>query len=380
MVKVLHVVDNLDRGAIEHWLTRMLAHAVRQGLAVDWTFYCVHPKDGELDEKIRSLGGRIVHSPAPLHDKIGFLMGLRVELRRGKYDVLHCHDDIMNGYYYVASFPNLVRHRVCHIHNADEVVPMRGSKLVKNALREILRTICLATSSRVVGISHHTLDTFLKGRARHGTRDVVHYYGVDPSPFLEAVERRSAFRSEIGLPPDAVILLFAGRIVEEKNPLFAVDVLSELAKLDKRAFGMFVGDGLLAPHVRRHAEELGISKRLIMLGWRHDVAAIMKNCDIFILPRPEAPKEGFGLAVVEAQLAGMKLLLSRGIADDPMLPRTVFSRVPLAAGAVGWAAIAHDLLQKPLQAVVEIRADFEASPMEMQYALKSLLSLYDGLC
>ena len=37
-----------------------------------------------------------------------------------------------------------------------------------------------------------------------------------------------AFRRAIGLADDARIMLFGGRIVPEKNPVFAVDVIAQL--------------------------------------------------------------------------------------------------------------------------------------------------------
>ena len=40
-MKILHVVECLDRGAVENWLLRMLEHARYDGTPVYWTFYCI---------------------------------------------------------------------------------------------------------------------------------------------------------------------------------------------------------------------------------------------------------------------------------------------------------------------------------------------------
>jgi hypothetical protein len=74
-----------------------------------------------------------------------------------------------------------------------------------------------------------------------------------------------------------------------------------------------------------------------LLGWRKDLPEIMGCSDWFILPYPEQPMEGFGLSVAEAQLAGLQMLLSRGIPDDPLLPSASFRRLPLSAGPKAWA-------------------------------------------
>lgn len=40
-LRILHIVESLDRGAVENWLIRMLGHARKRGIGVDWSFYCV---------------------------------------------------------------------------------------------------------------------------------------------------------------------------------------------------------------------------------------------------------------------------------------------------------------------------------------------------
>ncbi|PYR31617.1 MAG: hypothetical protein DMF90_25285 [Acidobacteria bacterium] len=101
----------------------MLRHARSQGTSLDWTFYCVVGHHGSLDEEARSLGAQVVHSPVPLRRKAAFIRALRTELRRGGYDVLHCHHDLVSAVYLLASAGLKLRRRIVHVHNADETVP-----------------------------------------------------------------------------------------------------------------------------------------------------------------------------------------------------------------------------------------------------------------
>jgi len=204
----------------------------------------------------------------------------------------------------------------------------------------------------------------------------VHYYGVDVAPFRAADMDRVAFRSALGLAADCRILLYAGRIVPEKNPLFVLDVFAELHRLHPAAVLVFVGSGSLDDAIRQRAYELKIDPACRYLGWRNDIGPIMSCCDWFILPRPEHPMEGFGLAVVEAQLAGLRLLLSQGIADDPLLPTACYRRLPLAAGAKAWAAAAMELISEKCPSRAEAMAALGASPMDMDRAFRDLVSLY----
>src|ERR1019366_4930476 len=262
LMKVLHIVENLERGAVENWLVRMLGHARKREIEVDWTFYCILEQPGAMDEKVRALGARVIHSPAPIVRKAKFVRALRMELLHGEYDVLHCHHDIVSAVYLLAASGMRIRRRIVHVHNADEAV-LTPSRFKQRLYREPMRRVCLAMADLIVGISDHTLSTFLAGRSRREGRDLVLYYGVDPTPFETAKGDRLKFRQQLGL----------------------------------------------AEAVRQRAAELGLGAAFRHLGWRDDVPEIMCCCDWFILPRPEHRMEGLGLAVVEAQLAGLSLLL-----------------------------------------------------------------------
>ena len=350
-----------------------MARGYLRGESLDWTFYCQLPRPGERDEQVRAMGGRVVSSLVPLADVGAFMTALRSELRRGRYDVMHCHHDIVSAVYMAASVGLPIR-RLVHAHNADEHLPTASAMKVR-LLREPMRRICLS-ADKVIGISNHTLDKFLGGRARRAGRDVVHYYGVDPTRFEGLTDKRNAFRASLELGAEALIILFGGRITPEKNPVFAVDVLAALAKCEPRAVGVFVGAGSLEDAVRARAVELGVSERLRMMGWRTDLPEVMAACDWFILPRPEEPMEGFGLAVVEAQLAGLRLLLSRGVPDDPLLPTAVFRRLGLAEPAQVWAQAALDMLAAPTLSRQSALAALAESPMEMDRALNELMALH----
>jgi glycosyltransferase involved in cell wall biosynthesis len=373
--RILHVVENLNSGAVENWLVRMLEHAHKRGIEVDWTFYCTLGQLGAMDERARSLRARVVYSPVPIGKKAEFVRALRLELRRGEYDVLHCHHDIVSAVYLLAAWGLPLRRRIVHVHNADEAV-LTPSRLKQRLYREPMRQVCLSMADRLVGISNHTLQTFLAGRSRRPERDSVHYYGLDPTPFENVAADRADFRRQWELPEDASVLLFGGRLVPEKNPVFAVDVLADLRCIEPRAVAVFAGAGSQEPDILLRARELGVENSVRLLGWRNDLPEIMSCSDWFILPHPELPMEGFGLAVVEAQLAGLRMLLSSGIPDDPLLPTACFRRLPLSGGSMEWAKAAMELLHDPVPSRTAALAALRASPMNMDQALKGLLGLH----
>lgn len=296
-------------------------------------------------------------------------------VREGKYDVVHIHGDLLSALYLVAAKLAGSSRVIIHVHNADESIPCRES-FFKPVIRSVFRTIGLQFSDRIVGISNHTLNTFLHGRERRPGKDQVHYYGIDPTPFLEAKADRAGFRHELGVSEDALLLLFAGRMVPEKNPLFAVEVFAEMHKRNPNVYGVFAGAGSLEEVVSHRAAELGVTPAFRALGWRDDIPELMSCCDCFILPRPEQPKEGLGIAVIEAQLAGLRMLLSKGISDDPILPEAVCARLPLSEGADHWAEAGLELMSRNPPGRTRAAKILSGSPFDLDHALDDLLSLH----
>ena len=373
--KVLHCVERMHTNAIESWLARMYRHSLFRGSSVNWRFHVQFNEPGQLETTYPECAPLIIRSPCQLSDLGRFFLAFRNTCKRERFDVVHVHADLMSAPYAVAARSAGVRCIVVHVHNADECV-LTSNPVKQRVLRQVARNICLATSDRIVGISEHTLDTFLAGRARRPERDVVHYYGVDPAPFEHVTADRAKFRRQWDLPADARILLFGGRLVPEKNPLFVVDVLANLRSIDARAVAVLAGVGSLERQVWARARERGVENSVRLLGWRNDLAEIMSCSDWFILPHPEDPVEGFGLAVVEAQLAGLRMLLSYGILNDPLLPTASFRRLPLSDGPTVWANAAMDLLHDPQPSPAAAVAALRESPMNMDRALEGLLKLY----
>jgi glycosyltransferase involved in cell wall biosynthesis len=374
-MKVFHVVESLDRGAVENWLLRMLNHARRSGQEVDWTFYCTLTSPGAREAYARKLGAEVIASPVPIHDKVAFARALRESVRNGGYDAVHCHHDLVSGFYLAALVGLPVKNRIVHVHNLDEDV-LTPNRWKQALLRPGLRRTCLALADRIAANSPHSLEKFLAGRAPRKGRDSVHYLGIDSARFADAAPDRSVLRRQLGIKDEAPIMLFAGRMTQEKNPVFAVEVLAALRRRKPEVHGVFAGAGALEGAAISRAKALGQEGAAHFLGWREDIPEIMASSDWFILPHPEDPPEGFGIAVVEAQLAGLRLLMSHGVRDAPLLPTAVERRLSLADDPDKWAdaAIALWIGQAPSREAAV--AALNISPMNMDFALADLLGLY----
>lgn len=378
--RVIHIVESLDAGAVENWLLRMLRAGRDLGEPLDWTFYSVLSRPGRFDDEARRLGATVINSPVELDDKLNFVRHLRRTLRSGRYDVLHCHHDVVSAVYLIAALGLPIARRIVHVHNADLHVPT-GNRMKAALLREPMRRICLRFADRIVGISRYTLSNFLNRRTQRPDRDVVLYYGIDTKPYHAAASDRPQLLRSLDLPFDARIVLFVGRMVSYKNPLFVVEMLAKMLTCEPSAYGVFVGSGPLVDATVERAKELGLAEHVRVLGWRDDTVQLMQCADLFVFPRIEEATrdlgtEGLGLVVVEAQAAGLPSLLSLGIPEDAIVAPDICERRTLRDGVFAWAAAARNLLARPRPDRTHALAVIESSRFSLEAGFRNLASLH----
>lgn len=336
MNKVLHIVENFNGQATEQWLYQAMRYMSEFGIEFDWTFYSILGRPGLRDDAVSAIGGKIIYSAVPLQRKVEFVRGLRKSIKNMEYDILHSHHDVLSAIYLLASAGLPLKKRIIHIHNTSLSLPTSNS-LKKFLLHEPMRQACLQWADNLVGVSDVALDAFLKGKERIPGRDTVMHCGIDMAPFRLQLPGRLAFLQSFGLPPDSKVLLFVGRMTHYKNPCFVIEVLSHISKVDSTVCAMFAGVGPLEDEVLKLAKQKSLESRVRVLGWHGNVPALMRSCDILIWPGLEEPREGLGLGVVEAQAAGLPVLMSRNVPEDAIVVRELVEVLPLVAGADVWA-------------------------------------------
>jgi glycosyltransferase involved in cell wall biosynthesis len=114
------------------------------------------------------------------------------------------------------------------------------------------------------------------------------------------------------VPRDMIRLVFVGRCMAQKDHATLLRALVAVPN----AHLLLVGDGPLRLQLEQMARLLGIRNRITFLGWRQDVAAVLKASDIYVHP---THSDGFGIAACEAMAAGLPVLAS----DVPGLAQLV---------------------------------------------------------
>jgi glycosyltransferase involved in cell wall biosynthesis len=115
-------------------------------------------------------------------------------------------------------------------------------------------------------------------------------------------------------PQFKFIILMASRLTAEKR---IEDALSAFAGVvsDHPYVGLVIaGDGPLRQTLQNKAKNLGISDKVIFLGFRVDIFSLMKSANMFL---STSEYEGYGMSLVEAGLAHLPVLSTNaGIAGE----------------------------------------------------------------
>ncbi|HEX3065024.1 MAG TPA: glycosyltransferase family 4 protein [Dongiaceae bacterium] len=126
---------------------------------------------------------------------------------------------------------------------------------------------------------------------------------ISPSFQPPAEAERTRARHRLGLPADALILGYVGRLSGDK---LGERLLRAFAAVLRDAPGdvrlIVAGDGWKADAWREAARNLGIARRVHFAGWQKKPSTIYNALDAFILP---SLAEGFPLGIMEAMASGV---------------------------------------------------------------------------
>src|SRR5262249_37524000 len=124
-------------------------------------------------------------------------------------------------------------------------------------------------------------------------------------------------RAEFGIARDCTLLLYVGRLAQEKNTQTLFAAFRELALQHPGRFHLFVvGDGL------QRAELLDLQRTTGAVTWLDycaeapRLAALYRAADLFVHP---GVQETFGLVTLEAQACGTPVIGIRGSYMDRII-------------------------------------------------------------
>jgi glycosyltransferase involved in cell wall biosynthesis len=127
----------------------------------------------------------------------------------------------------------------------------------------------------------------------------VCYLNVDSDAWKPDPIQRAAVRCELGLSEAVQVLLFVGRLTQQKQPLVLLRVIEQLVDNGRELAAVVVGDGPENSRMEQFVHDHKLDKIVRMQGALPTlkVRQIMQAADVFFLP---SDMEGIALTIYEA--------------------------------------------------------------------------------
>ncbi|MFG3117178.1 D-inositol-3-phosphate glycosyltransferase [Streptomyces sp. NPDC048197] len=241
--------------------------------------------------------------------------------RPGYYDLVHSHYWLSGHVGWLAA----ERWGVPLVHAMHTMAKVKNAALAlgdtpEPAARVIGETQVVRAADRLIANTAEEADELIRHYDADRGRVAVVHPGVNLDRFRPTsdgiAESRAAARARLGLPPDAVIPLFAGRIQPLKAPDILLRATAALLAEDPSLRSRLVvpvvggpsGSGLAKPEgLQKLAARLGIADlvRFRPPVGQEQLADWYRAASVLVMP---SYSESFGLVAIEAQACGTPVI------------------------------------------------------------------------
>ena len=234
-----------------------------------------------------------------------------------------------------------------------------------------------ALDLNIVTTSH--LADWMQGRGADRERIRVLYTGLQSRPAGDAAKSRSNLREELQLPAELPVIVFAGRICEQKRPAMLAQILAAARDQGLEFRALVIGDGELKASFESLLSEYQLNDRVRMLGTvsHQRWLEVLSAADIFLMP---SRYEGISIALLESLAAGVVPVVARVGGQDEIVGSDAGFLIPHGSDELQAyvAALVH-LLSDPdhLRAMSKQSKAVSLSKLSWEGTIRNLQGIFD---
>lgn len=268
------------------------------------------PQIGVYDEEIKQMNIPVVYIPSV--GSIGIKQYekqfCKVMKQIGHVDVLHSHLNAVGGIITKAAKQAGIQNRVVHCH-ADVV--FKGSKI--NIIKqEIKLAVMKMYVNKYATYFWACSDEAGRRLFYRNKKQTIIPNVINVNNYLMTAEKVKNAKLKFQMQ-DQFVIGAIGRIARIKNYEFIIRLLAQMKEQGEIAqfvcFGRVV-DEVYFCDINRLAEEIGVMDQVHFMGNSMNISSDIGCFDVFLMP---SYSEGFGMAALEAQAAGIPAIVSTGV-------------------------------------------------------------------
>lgn len=295
MIRVLQVVNIMDRAGLENMIMNYYRHMDRTKVQFD--FLTHRPEAGAYDEEIEALGGKIYRAPRlyPQNYPAYFAFMKKFFKEHPEYKIVHSHIDVMSYLPLLAAKIAKVPIRISHSH----------CKAVDRDFKYLLKQLFRTQVNSVANVRYAcSIDA---GKFLFYNKEfTVIPNAIDVNKYVYNESIRVEKRKELNIE-DKFVIGHVGRFTGLKNHAFLIKVCEKILKKEDNVRLLLVGAGELKEKIEQDIQDRGLTSKVIILTNRDDVNELYQAMDVFAFP---SIAEGLGLVAVEAQMSGLPCVVS----------------------------------------------------------------------
>jgi glycosyltransferase involved in cell wall biosynthesis len=250
-------------------------------------------------------------------------------------------------------------------------IPIVRSLWLKEVYHRVWGRRMLQRASGVVATSEQEVEALAAGGISR-TKMVMRRNGVEPPASWPGP---GTFRNKLGIPKEAAVVLFLGRLSAKKSPDLLlrafVEVKKRLAAVPLRLVFAGPDDGGMKAELRQLMTKLDAGREVLFAGpvFGQDKWAAYREADVFVLP---SQNENFGNTAAEAVASGTPVIVTEQCGIAPLLANQAGLVVKHEAQELAEALariLADDKLRGHLQAgcaKVTLNLGWESPVREME--------------
>ena len=374
--KVVYVLSMLSYGGTEGFVINVIKRlnlnkydvSVILALEAKETQFC------DRADELEQMGIKMYYVGKPNKNKLGFrsfCKRLRTCLvLNGPFDIIHSNMDFFNGVVLTVARKTHIPKRVAHAHISSSQTELCASfvkKVIIKIYRFIMRKMILFSATDLCGCSNEA-NLFEYGKKKFKDAKCI-YNGISLEKYKKTIRSKSYMQDEFGVNKKYVILT-VGRVANMKNPWFMVETMYQLSKLRNDFMFLWVGHNAYLESFKKAVQEKEITEHFIFAGTRNDIAEIMKNSDLFILP---SIFEGLGIVLIEAQASGLHCLVSDKVPQLADCGNCEFLDIDDSDAAKKWAIRISEVLENNINYLGDEK---RMQNFDIDYTIKQLTKIY----
>ncbi|WP_052360621.1 glycosyltransferase family 1 protein [Oceanobacillus manasiensis] len=370
-IKVLHVVGSMTAGGLETLIMNLYRNMDRSKVQFD--FAVQTNEKCFYDDEIIQKGGKIIPHPKPSDNLIKYKMALKETIKKyGPYDVIHSHVLFFSGVVIDIANKENIPIRIAHSHTSNN---SKYNSLLRKMYKRIMRKKIINNATHLIGCSSEACE-FLFGNNSLEAGITRHFpNAIDPKRFKTLKKDSNYLTNELKLPDDSLIIGHIGRFTKAKNHVLLIEVFTEYLKRNANAHLILVGDGEERKCIEQLVYENMIEENVHFLGLREDIEKILSAIDLFLFP---SLYEGLGIALIEAQAAGVPCLISDTIPVEADLNIGLAQRRNLSDKNDEWVQAIDEVKKIESPSWDNRESALKDTGYDINISSKKLLKIYSG--